>query len=362
MPKNEDHISETEFLLEFFGNYGRILGNPPFAGRKRYFTDNPNNIFECMEFAEKNKLPAFISVQPFSTYGIVKGIEKLFLDFDYGKKSDELTEKQIAECREEVDFELKRFISKLSKRDPKLTPMIIKTNKGYHVYIYLDKIYEFSDSQDFVKEIYKTLVNSIKNYRSVSYLDTSTDEDLVRLCRIPFSIHQASGKKCVLLKINKNNQFEEDKIRGLDYYRKGGLKYSDVIQAVKDTIKRLKTEEEDRKKVKNVIYTGQVSQTISQIRPCYLKALKGKEMEHSERLAILGEGWYSGLKDELSLCQLFVNMNDYNVETTRYQVKYFLDKKNYLEYPPYKCSTLRKLNWCLESAECPIWVKRYQKT
>jgi len=357
---NEDHISESEFLLEFFGNYGRILGNPPYAGRKRYFTDNPNNIFECIEFAEKNKLPAFISVQPFSSYGIVKGIEKLFLDFDYGRASDELTEKQIAESKEEVDFELKRFVYKLSKRDPKLTPMIIKTNKGYHVYIYLDKIYEFSDSQDFVKEIYKTLVDSIKCYRSVSYLDASTDEDLVRLCRIPFSIHQVSGKKCVLLKVNKDNQFEEDKIRGLDYYRKGGLKYSDVIQAVKDTIKRLKMEEEDRKKVKNMIYTGQVSQTISQIRPCYLKALKGKEMEHGQRLALLGEAWYSGLRDVDSIANLFSNMNDFNLGLTRYYVKYFIDKQSYLEYPPYKCETIKKLGWCLESNECQIWRKNHE--
>jgi hypothetical protein len=356
---NEDHISEHDFLLEVFGYNGRILGNPPYAGRKRYFSDNPNMIFECMEFAEKNKLPAFISVQPFSSYGIVKGIEKLFFDFDYGKKSDSLNEKQIVKAKESLDLEVIQFVNTLLKRNPPINPMIVKTNKGYHVYVYLDKVYEFSDSQEFVKEIYKTLVDSIKSYGHVSFLDPSTDEDLVRLCRIPFSIHQSSGKKCLLLQV-KNNKFEEAKIRGLDIYRIKGLKYSDVILAVKDTIKRLKTEEEERKKVKEMVITGQISPTISQIRPCYLRALKGKEMEHAQRLALLGEAWYSGLRDVDSIANLYGNMNDFDLEKTRYYVKYFIENESYLEYPPYRCETIQGKGWCLESKECPIWRKNHE--
>jgi hypothetical protein len=357
---NENHISEEEFLLEFFGLDGRILGNPPYAGRKRYFTDNPNSIFECMKFAEANKLPAFISVQPFEEYGIVKGIEKLFFDFDYGKKSDKLTPKKIEKLKAELDLEVKMFVYTLQNRDPKLNPMIIKTNKGYHVYIYLDKVYEFSDKQEFVKEVYKTLVDIIKRYGHISFLDASTDEDLVRLCRIPFSVHQASGKKCMLLKLNSKREFEEDKLRGLSYYRDKGLKYSDVINAVKETTQRLDKEERERESLKTQISTGQISQGGGEIRPCYLKSLQNKEMEHLKRLSLLGEAWYSGKKDSESLVQLFANMNDFNLEKTHYYVKYFLDGKNYLKYPPYKCETMRKLGWCLESNECPIWRKNYE--
>ena len=355
---NDNHISEEEFLLEFFGLDGRILGNPPYVGRKRYFTDNPNSIFECMKFAEENKLPAFISVQPFSEYGVVKGIEKLFFDFDYGCKSDKLTPKKIEKLKTELDAEVKQFVYTLSNiRNPKLNLMIIKTNKGYHVYVYLDKVYEFSDSQDFVKEVYKSLVEIIKRYGNTSFLDTSTDEDLVRLCRIPFSIHQASGKKCILLKLNNKKEFEEDKLRGLSYYKDKGLKYADIIDAVKQTIKRLELEEKERETIKTQIATGEISQCGGEIRPCYLKSLKGKEMEHLKRLSLLGEAWYSGLKDEESLTQLFSNMNDFDLNKTRYYIKYFLDGKNYLKYPPYRCDTLKRLGWCLENNECPIWRK-----
>jgi hypothetical protein len=358
---NENHISEEEFLLELFGLDGRILGNPPYAGRKRYFSDDPNSIFECMKFAEANKLPAFISVQPFSEYGIVKGIEKLFFDFDYGKKSDKLTPKQIEKLKVELDAEVKRFVYTLQEiRNPKLNPMVVKTNKGYHVYIYLDKVYEFSDSQNFVKEVYKTLVSTIKRYGNISFLDASTDEDLVRLCRVPFSVHQSSGKKCMILKLNNKKEFEEDKIRSLSYYKDKGLKYSDVIDAVNQSIKRIESEQKERETIKTQIASGEITQGGGEIRPCYLKSLKGKEMEHLKRLALLGEAWYSGLKDEESLTNLFSNMNDFDLSKTRYYVNYFLDGKNYLKYPPYRCDTMKKLGWCLESNECPIWRKNYE--
>lgn len=358
---NDNHISEEEFLLEFFGLDGRILGNPPYAGRKRYFTDDPNSIFECMKFAEANKLPAFISVQPFSEYGVVKGIEKLFFDFDYGKKSDELSSEEIEELKFQLDIEVKKFVYTLSEiRNPKINPMIVKTNKGYHVYIYLDKVYEFSDSQVFVKEVYKTLMSSIKKYGNISFLDPAIDEDIVRLSRIPFSIHQSSGNKCMIMKLNNKREFEEEKLRGLEIYKDKGLKYSDVIQAVKDTIKRIDSEEKERATIKTQISTGQISQGGGEIRPCYLKSLKGKEMEHLKRLSLLGEAWYSGLKDEKSLTNLFSNMNDFDLNKTHYYVNYFINGKNYLKYPPYKCTTIKKLGWCLESNECPIWRKNYE--
>ena len=72
-----DHIDKETFLLEFFGNFGRELGNP-----NAYFTDNPMDIFPFIEKCTKNKLPSFISVNPRSAHDVVLGIEKLFFDFD----------------------------------------------------------------------------------------------------------------------------------------------------------------------------------------------------------------------------------------------------------------------------------------
>jgi hypothetical protein len=48
----ENHIKKEQFLLEFFGSFGRDLGNPA-----RWFTDNPNDIFSFIEECAQNKAP-----------------------------------------------------------------------------------------------------------------------------------------------------------------------------------------------------------------------------------------------------------------------------------------------------------------
>jgi hypothetical protein len=58
----EDHITKEEFLLEFFGAFGRDLGNP-----QRWFTTNPTDLFPFIEECAENRVPAFISVQPNET-------------------------------------------------------------------------------------------------------------------------------------------------------------------------------------------------------------------------------------------------------------------------------------------------------
>jgi hypothetical protein len=83
----DNHISREQFLLEFFGLFGRDLGNP-----ERRFTDNPVDTLSFIEECAKNKLPAFMSVQPEKNKAQPLGIEKLFFDFDYCKKSEKITE------------------------------------------------------------------------------------------------------------------------------------------------------------------------------------------------------------------------------------------------------------------------------
>ena len=69
---DKDHVTKEEFLLEYYGMLSRELGNPPAEGRKRYFSDNPNDIFECIQFSIDNKVPAFISVQPRESFDKVR--------------------------------------------------------------------------------------------------------------------------------------------------------------------------------------------------------------------------------------------------------------------------------------------------
>lgn len=79
---DRDHVTKEEFLLEYFGMFGRELGNP-----KQYFTENPNDIFQFIEKCHVEKHPAFISVNPREAHEKVSGIEKLFFDFDYADKT-----------------------------------------------------------------------------------------------------------------------------------------------------------------------------------------------------------------------------------------------------------------------------------
>jgi DNA primase large subunit len=87
--------------------------------------------------------------------------------------------------------------------------------------------------------------------------------------------------------------------------------------------------------------------------------MESGEMPHQQRLAFLNEAWYSGIKSEQGLMDLFKKLHDYNEETTRYQVMYFLEHENYQNFPPYTCEKMRELRWCLESPDCPRWQRIY---
>ena len=78
----ENHISKEKFLLDFFGAFGRDLGNP-----ERWFTDNPNDVFSFIEECAENKAPAFISVQPEKDKAQPLGIEKVFSTLTTAKKA-----------------------------------------------------------------------------------------------------------------------------------------------------------------------------------------------------------------------------------------------------------------------------------
>ena len=57
--------------------------------------------------------------------------------------------------------------------------------------------------------------------------------DLKRMCRIPLSIHEASGEICAIV----NERLEDDKIRSIEYFKLYGLKrknYEVAIEKAKE--------------------------------------------------------------------------------------------------------------------------------
>jgi hypothetical protein len=368
----EDHISKEEFLYQFFGNFGREFGNP-----KQWFVNDPTQIFSFIEYCKINKLPAFMSVQPRKAHYQIYGLEKIFFDFDYADKtfiknldaqiilkeiSESDKEEILSERKKALPLEVKRFVNKLmyppedSEIYP-LTPLIIQTNKGYHVYIYFDTVYGITNDNDFWCQVYGNLYRRFykdgENYR---FIDTTSEDDIFRMSRIPFSIHEKSGIECVIV----DNNLKPTKIRGLGNYKLAGLKQKDLFRAV--TITREINQKKAYKDKLRKLFEPKISINFNgkdnNIRPCFKKALDYKEMPNKMRLAFLLELWYKKnyhTVDELT--EPFRILNDFDEKKTRYYIKWFLDHEVY-NYRPYRCAVMMKENWCLQD-KCPKY--QYQK-
>jgi|GEM_PF-673951 hypothetical protein len=374
---DKDHISKEEFLLEFFGNFGRELGNPPCEERKRYFTNNPNDIFECIEFAEKNKFPAFITVNPFERYQKVLGIEKIFFDFDFGKKKEmaKWSEQKLEERKVRLYKEVENFLYYI-KELRKIVPMVVKTRRGFHIHIFLDKVYALgTEDEDLIKEVYLQLqlpfIKAQTKKHGYKFMDTSVLGDVKRFCRIPTSKHQETGEECILIKSIEHGIIIEDKLRGIDYYRTSGLKSDNLISAVakaRDVIA------DNKKKAVEAELARQEQQAnnaenwelehgfVGKIRYCFQKAMDCGEASHQLRLALLLEGYWAGYKTIEDMVNLFKEFHDFNEKTCRDQVEWFFKNKvpeieKNGKWKPYRCTTLEALNICSKSG-CPIYQKR----
>jgi hypothetical protein len=380
---DKDHISKEQFLLEFFGMFGRELGNPPFEGRKRYFTDNPNDIFECMSFAEEKKLPAFISVNPRSAFEKVSGIERLFFDFDYANKTfvkqleqrvknpakrEAVYEKRKKECQKEVGF----FLSKLKGRG--IIPLAVKTRKGFHVYIYLDKVYTVTDNnEEVLKETYYQLQREFMRDKKggYKYLDTAVVGDLKRMCRIPTSIHEVSGEECYLVDGIEEEKIIKAKFRGIDDFRLNGLKDTNWLRAVGlayDAIKKRELEiikRQEEHKGNWEIKHG----FVGEIRPCFKRRMESGEMPHQMRLALELEAYWAGYNTYDKMLELFKCFHDYDGDNPsghcRTQLDWFFKNKvpeieKSHKWKPYRCTTIEDLNWC-DKLQCSIYNRRKEK-
>jgi DNA primase catalytic subunit len=144
------------------------------------------------------------------------GIEKVFFDFDYCRKSEKLSEAEVRKRKEDLRAEVKHFIKYL--RELNIKPLIVRTNRGFHIHVYLDSIYEINDELDFWKQVYKQLqIELLKGY-DYRFNDPVVMGDLKRMCRIPLSIHEASGEVCAIV----NELLQEDKIRSVEYFKISG--------------------------------------------------------------------------------------------------------------------------------------------
>jgi hypothetical protein len=339
----ENHITKEQFLLEFFGSFGRDLGNP-----ERWFTDNPNDVFSFIEKCAQNRAPAFISVQPEKDKAQPLGIEKVFFDFDYCKKSDLLTDAETQQRKSELRDEVRYFLKQLSCL--KIKPLVIRTRRGYHVHVFFDSVYEINKEFEFWRQVYRQLQLALLQDHDYRFIDYVVVGDINRMCRIPFSIHEKSGEECTVV----GSQLENDKVRSVEYFKLYGLKQKDIMSAMDKAREFRKAIEEKRI---NYVPKTFFFESVDGIRPCFVKALNSGEMCHQQRLALLQEAYSLGFHNPESIIDLFRCLNDFDDLITRYQVNWFFTNKvEKAVVRPYSCRTIRKYGWCL-GGECPILKK-----
>lgn len=370
---NDNHTTKDEWLLDFFGFIGRELGDPI-----QRFTDNPQEIFEFINKCTENKKPAFMSVQPRTEHGKVYGIEKIFFDFDYADKTfvkqleqkikdGKLTEKdanKIMENRKcELEYEVRVFINSI-KNFPEtcIEPLIVRTRKGFHIYIFFDKIYEIDDNDEHWKNVYGELQDiflSLTKYE-YKYIDPAILGDIMRMARIPMSIHEKSGEECQILDVN----LKPTKLRTLNFYRGYGLREKDlkiIDSFVKEKEKSAKEIAKQHQEENREQWEGKHG-FVGKIRPCFQTRIDLGEMCHQQRLALLIEAFYVGYNTVEKMVDLFRRFKDFSEKETRYQVEWFFDHKidersKKCDVFPYRCDTIIESGWCLKE-ECQTYKKR----
>jgi hypothetical protein len=161
------------------------------------------------------------------------------------------------------------------------------------------------------------------------------------MCRIPFSIHEKSGAECLVVDSN----LEDDKVRGVEYFRLYGLKQKEILVAMDKAHEFRKALKEKRIKYLPKTLSFESSDGI---RPCFVKALNSGEMCHQQRLALLQEAYSLGFHSSEIIIDLFRCLNDFDGSITRYQVNWFFTNKvEKNEVRPYSCQTIQKYGWCL---------------
>jgi DNA primase catalytic subunit len=186
----------------------------------------PTTYFRFIEECAENKAPAFISVQPEKDKAQPLGIEKVFFDFDFCKKSDLLAEAEIQKRKSELRDEVKYFLKQLGCLNIK--PLVIRNRRGFHVHVFFDSVYEINQDLEFWKQVYRQLQLALLQDHDYRFIDYAVVGDINRMCSIPFSIHEKSGEECVVV----NGQLEEDKVRSVEYIKLYGLKQKDILAAM----------------------------------------------------------------------------------------------------------------------------------
>jgi hypothetical protein len=321
-----------EFWSQWFNGYSREVGNP-----KRWFIREAE---ELINFIETKNPPFFMSVNPFRDRNQVYGIEKLFFDFDHPEPH-------------KAWVEAKDLVKNLESRG--LEPLMVYSGrKGYHVYIYLKEEIGVDLPEHKLKALYGVLQKVALNGQKYETLDPAVMGDIKRLARVPYTVHEKSGRHCIMVDTYGGTQ----QIMDLEKYREGGLGLKQVYRALELVNKEEKTKKivEARSKAKHIQAKteGKTYQPKGYgPRPCIFEALENGSLQggdgHLMRLAIVAElranGW-----DKNRIIEAFNHTPDFNRKITDEQVTHAVKKG----YTPFKCDTIKSLGYCIRE-KCSLY-------
>lgn len=311
-------MDNMEFLLDWFGRLaGREVGNP-----SRIFIDMPLLLKTFMEECTKLKKPCFMSVNPYKKRDIVYGLEKLFFDFDSKEKPPNL---------KTAWNETSDFAKALRKWYGIEAFIVFSGNRGYHVYVFFNEVITFtSDQERLAKDVAQNIQQMLLAGCNYKTLDYSSIGDIKRLSRVPYSIHEKTGKPCLPMEDN------------LERAKQNGIQ--------KDFVKFVVQKVENRPKLTKATPL----RIEGKARPCILDALGSKHIPHSMRFAIALEFLNNGYNVE-KVVELFSHQEDFDEKKSTYQVTRAQRKG----YKPYKCESLMQFGCCLGD-KCPIFLKRVE--
>ncbi len=192
------------FWLDWFGSFGREIGCS-----KPWFTDNPNVFISTIEHTISTRHHCTMSVQPFRARNVVYGLEKVFFDFD-----SETKHRNMKETFKEV-----RGFTKWLKEHFDVEPLIVRTWRGFHVYVFLRNVEELDLGQEKTcKSIYSLLQDKMLKEVPHYTLNRKCLGNLKQLVRVPYSIYE-NGVNCVPIDFNGRPM----QIHDLDVYRGEGI-------------------------------------------------------------------------------------------------------------------------------------------
>jgi len=318
------------FLKEWFGIHGgrEVLQPTP---KDRVFIEKVEDLASYMEVCRSMGAPAWMSVQPYQERDVVLGLEKLFFDFD---------------CEldlEKASSEAHDFALKLQKYYG-IEPLIVFSGrKGYHLYVFLWSTVQFQvHRQEVAKEVYAKLQEKLLKGLNYETLDRQVIGDIKRLSRLPYSVHEKTGRTCQPLSLERNRLWlgPED----LHELRKHGI-HQDLLEKVCKEVTAKKNVTQRR---------GFKSRPAgnNKVRPCIESALSNNDLPHLMRLAISVEYLHAGLSVEETI-PLFQGQTDFIPEKTRYMIEH-AQKRG---YKPRRCNTIRDYGFCLNE-KCPIFKRK----